>query len=91
MTPKYKNIPQTLCEFHSFSPSVGEGKPKCSTKHPGSGLNYSTMHFNKVLPVLVPLEAIYGYLQFMKLSGKEPFKGVTCLRHDQLKLLFDEP
>lgn len=82
MTPKDKNIPQTLCEFCSFSPSVGERKPKCSTEHPVSGLNYSAARLHKGLPTLVPLEVIFGCLQVMKLSGKEAFKGVTYLGHE---------
>ena len=86
MTPKDKNIPQTLCEFHSFSPIVGEKKPKCSAEHPSSGLNCSAVHIYKVLPTLVPLEAISGCLQVMKLSGKEAFKGVTCLGHVATKI-----
>ena len=88
MTPKYNNIPQTLCEFHSFSPSVGERKPKCSAEHPGSGLNFSTSHLHKGLPALVPLEAISGCLQVMKLFGKEAFKGVTCLGHETTEFSF---
>ena len=82
MIPKDKNIPQTLCEFHSFSPSTGERKPKCSAEHPSSGINYFAMHLHKGLPALVPLEAISGCVQVMKLSGKEAFKGVTCLGHE---------
>lgn len=83
MTPKNKNIPQTLCEFHSFSPSRGERKPKCSIEHPGSGLNCSTVLLYKGLPTLVPLETFSGCLQVMKLSGKEAFKGVTRLGHEE--------
>jgi len=62
MTPKDKNIPQTLCEFHSFSPSASERKPKCFAKHPGSGLNCSIVCLHNDLPMLVPLEAISGCL-----------------------------
>ena len=69
-------------EFRSFSPSVGERKPKCSTEHPSSGLNCSTVYLHKGLPALVPLEVLSGCLQVMKLSGKEAFKGVTCLGHE---------
>ena len=86
MTPKDKNIPQTLCEFLSFSPNTGERKPKCSVEHPGSGLSYSTVHLYKGLPVLVPLEVISGCFQVMKLSGKEAFKGVTCLGNEATKI-----
>lgn len=85
MTPKDKNIPQTLCEFFSFSPNVGERKPKCFAEHPGSGLNYSATNLHNGLPALVPLEAIFGCLQVMKLSRKEAFKGVTCLGHETTK------
>jgi len=82
MNPKDKNIPQTLCEFRSCSPNKGERKPKCSVEHPGSGLNYSIVHLHKGLPALVPLEAIFGCLQVMKLSEREAFKGLTCLGHE---------
>ena len=82
MTPKDKNIPQTLCEFSSFSPNTGERKPKCFAEHLSSGLNCSAVHLHKGLLALVPLEAIYGCLQVMKLFGKEAFKGVTCLGHE---------
>lgn len=87
MNPKDKDIPQTLCEFHSFSPSAGERKPKCSGEHPSSGLNYSIAHLHKVLPALVPLEAISRCLQVMKLSGKA-FKGLTCLGHETTEFMF---
>jgi len=86
MTPKDKNIPQTLCEFHSFSPNAGERKPKCSIEHLGSGLNYFAAHLYKGLPVLVSLEVISRCLQVMKLSGKEAFKGVTCLGHETTEI-----
>ena len=86
MTPKDKNILQTLCEFHSISPNAGERKPKFSAEHPSSGLNYSTVHLYKGLPVLVPLKTISGCLQVMKLSGKEEFKGVTCLGHEAIEI-----
>ena len=86
MTPKYNTIPQTLCEFLSISPSAGERKPKCSAEHPSSGLNCSAMRLYKGLPALVPLEAIFGCLQVMKLSGREEFKGVTCLGHETTKI-----
>ena len=86
MTPNDKNIPQTLCEFHSFLPSVGERKPKCSVEHPGSGINCSATHLYKSLPALVPLEAIFGCLQVIKLSGKEAFKGVNCLGHEETEI-----
>ena len=82
MTPKDKNIPQTICEFCSFSSSAGERKPRFSVEHPGNGLNCSATHLHKGLPTLVPLEAIFGCLQVMKLSGKEEFKGLTCLGHE---------
>ena len=85
MTPKDKNIPQTLCEFCSISPSVGERGPKCSAEHPGSGLNCSAAHLHKGLPELVPLEAIFGCLQVIKLY-REAFKGVTCLGHEATKI-----
>ena len=81
MSPKDKNIPQTLCEFRSFSPNAGERKPKCSAEHPRSGLNCSAAHLYKGLPTLVRLEAISVCLQVMKLFGKEAFEGVTCLGH----------
>ena len=81
MTSKDKNIPQTLCEFRSFSPSAGERKHKCFEEDPSSGLNCSATHLHKGLPALVPLEVIFGCLQVMKLSGKEAFKRVTCLGH----------
>ena len=86
MTPRDKNIPQTLCEFLSISPSTGERKPKCSTEHPSSGLNYSAVHLHNGLLVLVPVEAISGCLQVMKLSGKEAFKGVNCLGHEATEI-----
>ena len=86
MTPKDKNIPQSLCEFRSISLSVGERKPKCSAEHPGSRLNYSVTHLHKGLPTLDPLEAIFGCLQVMKLSGKEAFKRVTCLGHEATEI-----
>ena len=86
MTLEDRNIPQTLCEFLSISPSVGERKPKCSTEHPGSGLNCSAAHLHKGLPTLVPLEAISRCLQVMKLSGKEAFKGVTCLGNEATEI-----
>ena len=82
MTPKDKNIPQTLCEFCSFSPNTGERKPMSSADHPSSGVNYSAVQLIKGLPMLVPLKANSGCLQVMKLSGKEAFKGVTCLWHE---------
>ena len=85
MTPKDKNIPQTLCEFRSFSPNTGERKPMCSDNHPGSGLNCSAMHLHKGLPTLVPLEAIFGCLQVMKLSGKEALKGLTYLGNETVE------
>jgi len=85
MIPKDKNIPQTLLEFCSFLPSVGERKRKCSAEHPGNGLNCSEAHLHKGLPVLVLLEAISGCLQVLKLSGKEEFKGLTCLGHETTK------
>jgi len=84
MSPHDKNIPQTLCEFQSSAPSVGERKSKFSTEHPGSELTCSAMHLHKGLPTLVPLEAIFGCLQVMKLSGKEAFKGLTCLGHETI-------
>ena len=86
MTPKDKNIPQTLCEICSFSPSAGERKPKCSTEHPGGGLNYSAMHLYKGLSALVPLEVISRCLLVMKLSRKEEFKGVTFLGHEATEI-----
>ena len=86
MTPKDNNIPQTLCEFFSNSPSTGERKPKFSVEHPGSGINCSAVHLHKGLPALVPLDVISGCLQVMKLSGKEAFKGVTCLGHEATKI-----
>ena len=86
MTPKDKNILQTLCEFHSFSPGVGERKPKCSTDHPSSGVNCSSTHLHNGLPALVPLDSISGCLQVMKLSGKEEVKGVTCLGHEATEI-----
>lgn len=82
MTQKNKNIPQTLCEFHSFLARTGDRNPKCSAEYPGSGFNYSTTHIHKGLPSLVPLETISRYLQVMKLFGKEAFKGLTCLGHE---------
>lgn len=85
MTPKDKNIPQTLCEFCSFSPSAGERKPKCSVEHCGSGLNYSAVHLHKGLPLLVPLEEISRGLQVKKLFGKEAFKGLTFLGHETIE------
>jgi len=88
MTPKDKNIPQTLCEFRSHSPNAGERKPKCSAEHPDSGLKCSAMHLHKGLPTLVPLQAISGCLQVMKLYVKEAFKGVTCLEHETTKVRF---
>ena len=33
-----KNIPQTLCEFHSNSPNEDKKGPKCSLEHPGMDL-----------------------------------------------------
>ena len=86
MSPKDKNIPKALCEFCSFSPRTSERKPKCSVEHPGSGPNYSTVHLHKGLPALVPLEAIFGCLQVMKLFGNEAFKGVTCLGHVAIEI-----
>lgn len=86
MTQKDKNIPQTLCEFCSFLPNVGERKPMCSIEHLGSGLNCSAEPLHKGLPMLVPLEAISRCLQVMKLSGKEAFKGVTYLEHEVTKI-----
>ena len=86
MTPKDKNIPQTLCEFCSFSPDAGERKPKCYAEHRGRGLNYSEAHLHKGLPMLIPLEAISGCLQVMKLFGKEAFKGVTCLGNEATEI-----
>ena len=86
MTPKDNNIPQTLCEFRSFSPDVGERELKCSAEHRGNGLNYSPAHLHKGVPALVPLEAISGCLQVMKLSGKEALKAVTCLGHETTEI-----
>ena len=86
MTPKDKNIPQTLCEFSSFSTNVGERKPKCSAEHPSSGLNCSAAQPHKGLLALVPLEVISGCLHIMKLSRKEAFKGVTCLGHEATEI-----
>lgn len=86
MTPKDKNIPQTLCEFHSIFPNAGERKPNYSLEHPGSGLNFSVVNLYKGLPTLVLLEAIFGCLQVMKLFRKEAFKGVTCLGHETTKI-----
>ncbi len=86
MTPKDKNIPQTLCEFRSILPNAGERKPKCSAEHPGNGLNCSVAHLDKGLPALVLLEAISGCLHVMKLSGKDAFKGLTCLGHEITKI-----
>ncbi len=82
---KDKNIPQTLCEFFSFSPNTGERKPKCSAEHLISRLNCFSMHLHKGLPILVPLEEISVCLQVMKLSRKEAFKWVTCLWHEATK------
>jgi len=87
MTPKDKNIPQTLCEIHSFLARVGERKPKCSVEHLGSGLNCYAAHLHKGLPALVHLEEIFRCPQVMKLSGKEAFKGLTCLGHETTKFM----
>jgi len=38
MAPEYKNIPRTLCEFRSISPSTGQSGPKCCGKHPDMAL-----------------------------------------------------
>ena len=86
MTPKDKNIAQTLCEFRSFSPNACEMKPKCSAEHLGSGISCFVVHLYKGLPTLVPLEAIFGCLQAMKLFGKEAFKGMTFLGHEATEI-----
>jgi len=91
MTLKDNNIPQTLCEFRSFSPNIGKIKHKCSVEHPRSGLNCSTAHPYKGLLALVSLEAISGCLQVVKLFGKEASKGVTCLGHVATEIRVYEP
>ena len=80
MAPEDKNIPITLCEFHSISPSVGQSGPKCSTTH-----------LPLMKATLVPQGVNLGCLQARKLLGMMALNVMTFLGHVVTELGFDEP
>ena len=52
MTPKDKNIPQTLREFRSNSPSTSERKPKCFAEQLSPLPECSAEHLGFLSPAL---------------------------------------